>query len=339
MAAETVLNIEWYSDKKAVENGDPGMCHSYIGSLATVFNYRNGDLDPAWLMGVSGFAFRININEVFCPSAFSIFSFDKVLPEAVEQMGYQCEYISRLWDQTDREEEKRAEAHDKIVGWINNGVPAVSWDVAEVEWGLVTGYDDKKELYTTLTCKGEMSTLPYNRLGRNGIDILAVNIPGKKNNRSRDEIILNSLKTVVDHAEQREWTERPQYQNGFAGYDLWALNFEKWKILLDAGKGPNLPKELPAFSKFYAGMYYGARFYAGEYLEAISNNDSMLKQASVAYKETAAHLKPLWDFFKNSGFPDGANCGNFAECIRKARRSEEIGVEYIKEHIFSRESK
>ncbi|MCP4724323.1 MAG: BtrH N-terminal domain-containing protein [bacterium] len=328
-----IENIQWYSDRSAIENGDPGIIHSYIGSLATVIKHISGEIDPVWFMGVSGFAFRININEVFCPSAFSVFSFNDILPEAVEQMGYECIYVDRLWDDGDVEEEKASEAYEKIKEYIDKGVPAVAWDIAHVEWGVICGYDDEKKQYLILTCDGKPSTLPFDKLGKNGIDILAVNIPGGKNKRTGDEIIRHSLQAAVDHAEQKEWTERPNYQNGLAGYDLWALNFEKWKILIDGGVAHKLSEGLAGAARFYAAMYYGARRYAGKYLKMIANGNEILENAAGSYDETAGNLKPLWDFFKNPLPPDSDNCKYFAECIRKARASEEKGVGQISEYL------
>ncbi len=84
MEAMILENISWYADQHARDKGEPGIHHSFMKSLATALNYVSGDFDPVWLMGSSGFAFRIFVNEHLCPSAMSIFDFSAILPEAIE---------------------------------------------------------------------------------------------------------------------------------------------------------------------------------------------------------------------------------------------------------------
>ena len=123
-----IENINWFTDKNAAEKNEPGIRHSFTASLATVLNHIDGRLDPVWLMGGSAFAFRIFVNEIMCPSAMSIFDWSGILPETVEQMGHDCYYISRLWDETDMEAERRRQAQDLITTGIDSGVPwAIYW--------------------------------------------------------------------------------------------------------------------------------------------------------------------------------------------------------------------
>ena len=146
MNSEKLLNISWYSDTRAKEKNEPGICHSYMASLATALNYINNKLDPVWLMGSSAFAFRIFVNDVMCPSAMSDFDFSAILPEIIEQSGYQAIYICRYWDENEKEELKREEAHSAIIEGVDRGVPAIVWDVADTEWGLVIGYNINKKM-------------------------------------------------------------------------------------------------------------------------------------------------------------------------------------------------
>ena len=78
------------------------------------------------------------------------------------------------------------------------------------------------------------SSQEFGKLGQNNIKILSVAIPGEPNQRSREEIIHNSLRAAVAHAEQKEWADRPDYANGLPAYDMWALTHERWAMILDA---------------------------------------------------------------------------------------------------------
>jgi hypothetical protein len=334
MNKKKLENIKLFTDMNAINNNEPGIYHSYMVCLATALNYIMGDLDPVWLMGSSAFAFRIFINEIMCPSAMSVFSFKEVLPKAIEQAGYNCIYVQRMWDETDKEEIKRKEAHSLILEGLERGVPAIVWDLCETEWGLIIGYNDEQELYYILSHEGKESSLNFNKLGRNGIDILSVAIPGKQSLDNRDERIINSLKIAVSHAEGKEWIdERPKYQNGIAAFDLWASIFEKWAWIVDAGKDNMIKLDTLDFAGYYAGHYYSARCYARDYLKQIAKGNKYLQKASTVYSIVAEYLKPLWLYFSENKKPDSEILKSFAQNIINAKSSEKEGIELIKTYL------
>jgi hypothetical protein len=333
MSGNRLEGVEWYVDGKAEGHGEPGIFHSYMASLATAVNHVGGSLDPVWLMGSSGFAFRIFVNEVFCPSAMSIFPWAEVLPEAVEQAGYNCVYVSRMWDDGELEDQRREEAHAAILEGIDRGAPAVVWDIANTEWGLIVGYDEDREAYETLTTEGQPSSLSCERLGKNGIDVLSVAIPGEANSRSRDDVVLNSLRAAVAHADGEEWTERPAYQNGLAAFDLWATLYDRWAMIVGAGKGDNLPLDLIDHAAYYAGHFYSARCYARDYLQAIAGENELLRQAASSYAAVACHLRPVWEHGSEKRGPDRALLSSLAGHVREAKCSEERAIACIREHL------
>jgi hypothetical protein len=325
--------IKWYTDSEAIQKGEPGICHSFMACLATTMFHLNGELDPAWMMGASGFAFRIFANKVMCPSAMSVFDFSSILPQSVEQNGYHCNYISRYWGEAHIEKNKQQEAHIEIVKAIDRNVPAIVWDIANVEWGLIIGYDEEKQIYDTLTNEGESHPLPYENLGHNGINILSVTIPDQKNRRTREEIIHNSLKTAIVHAEQKETFERSDYQDGLPAFDLWATLFDHWALLFEAGKEKNISREIPNRAKYYAAHHYSARCYARDYLKQISDKDEYLKKAATAYIHVASFLKPIWDCFSKKENLNAEFLRSLADHIRQAKTAEEEGLDFLKKYI------
>jgi len=333
MESTELENLSWYTDQNAREKGEPGIQHSYMKSLATALNYINGDFDPVWLMGSSAFAFRIFVNENLCPSAMSIFDFSAILPEAIEQSGYHASYICRYWKDEANEKIRREEAHSAIIEGIDRKAPAVVWDIFDDEWGLITGYNLKRKLYHILTHRGEKSFLRFDRLGRNGIDILSVSIPGQSNQRNQNEIIMNSLKTAVSHAEQGEWTDRPKYQNGLAAYELWASIYEKAVMIIAAGKGNNIKQDIWNFAAYYANHYYSARCYARDYLKIIANRDDLLAQAASCYETVSILLRPVWyDMVINRNL-NADRLRFLAQNIKEAKVSEEEGIQHIKAYL------
>jgi hypothetical protein len=333
MTGGKLENVTWFVDQTAKSRGEPGIYHSYCGSLATAINYMDSDVDPTWLMGASGFAFRLFVNEVLCPSAMSIFDWASILPEAVEQAGRQCVYVSRLWDESDKEEERRAQAHKAIAAAIERGTPAVVWDVADCEWGLIIGHNDQAQSYDVLDHHGRPASLGYDKLGQRGIKILSVAIPGSPNGRDREDILYNALRTAVAHATQQEWTERPKYENGLAAYDLWASALEKWAAVLAAGKGERIGFDVSFFATYNAGHHYSARCYAREFLRGFASRNEALHEALLCYEEVTARLKPVWDCFSQSQEATPEILTSLADSIRGAKASEARGVDAIKRYL------
>jgi hypothetical protein len=203
--------------------------------------------------------------------------------------------------------------------------------LADAEWGLITGYNSEQELYYTLTNNGTQATLPFNKLGQNGIDILSVTIPEDLNDRKRHDVISDSLKAALAHADGKEWIDdRPEYQNGLAAYDLWASVFQKWAMIIKAGKSNNIGVDILYFANYYASHIYSARCYARDYLEQIAEDNTHLINASEAYGEVADSLKPIWTFFSDTEqYLDAPMLESFAQNILDAKSAEQEAIDYI----------
>jgi len=334
MDSQLIQNLFWYTDQAAQDAGEPGIHHSYMKCLATALNFVEDDFDPVWLMGSSGFAFRLYINEKLCPSAMSIFDFSTVLPEAIEQAGYRAVYFGRYWNDEANEKIRREQAHNAIIAGIERNTPAVVWDIGDAEWGLIVGYNAREKMYHTLTHRGEPSTLPFARLGRNEIKILSVTIPGESNHRTRDEIILNALKTAVNHAEQKEWTDRPRYHNGLAAYDLWAEFYKKAAMLIAAGKRSNINQDIWDHAAYNASHHYSARCYARDFMKEIAAGDASLAAAASCYEKVASLLKSVWYAMVINRNLSADMLNFLAQKISEAKQVEEKGVQHINAYLI-----
>jgi hypothetical protein len=340
MSIVLIKDLEWFSDTQAITTGEPGICHSYLASVATVLRRLNPNFDPVWMMGTSGFAFRISINETMCPSAMSMFNWKALLPEAVAQSGFDCRHICRLWNEKEHETARRDEAHSAIITAIDDGVPAVVWDIHNAEWGVIFGYDPDQNNYLTLTHThtgkpgtGAPGSLAYDKLGSNGIDILSVIIVEARNRRSRKEVIQNAMAAAVTHAQQREWTDRPNYQNGLAAYDLWATMFERWARIVEKGDPDKIVGDLCLSAEYYAAHYYSARCYAREFLNNIAGRNPILHQAASCYGTVAERLEPVWKNSPKTISPNPSILRELALAVREAKEAETEGVGFLHELV------
>lgn len=158
------------------------------------------------IVATSGFAFRMWVSADLCTSATSIWEF-KRQKNWVENGGLICEFVGRFWNQEHKEEAKRLEAIEKIKASIDNGIPAISWDIGVPEWGLVIGYDDDAQLFDTLAINGKKETMPYPVLGKREIPILNVLTITGCSDKSKDEMLLDTMKLAVQHLRGHEWCD------------------------------------------------------------------------------------------------------------------------------------
>ena len=136
----------------------PGIWQTFVGSIACVQKTMGREVDPAWLMGVTGFAFRAIAQIEMTLSTVQWFHWETVCPEAIEQCGWQCTHVSHRGEAGS--EEQRREAHREIVKAIDRGVPAIAWDIGDFEWGVLVGYDDERQSYDALACSNMVDWQP-----------------------------------------------------------------------------------------------------------------------------------------------------------------------------------
>lgn len=166
------------------------------------------------IVASSGFAFRMWVSPNLCPSATSIWQFDRQ-KSWVECGGIGCRYIERMWGQEDVEEERRLEAVEAVCQSIDRGIPAVSWDIGVCEWGLIIGYDDATEKFAVLPVTGQEEEMDYALLGKRELPILSVLTLAEKTDRRPEDILGDALRIVKGHLQGEEWCENA---SGLAAY-------------------------------------------------------------------------------------------------------------------------
>ncbi len=312
-------DVKW--NLKKINNDVPGLLNSFIAGLTHSLRHAGRDADFIWLMGVSGFAFRIIINAQMCLSGPTSFLWKDLLPESIEQAGYSGLHIYDGWDDNILSE-KRGEARNEIEKALKQNILPVVWEIELAEWGLITGFDDASAEYTGVSIFDNTIKIAYDVFGRNkDIGGLSVSIPGRPNSRSRREIINNSLKMASAHAKQKEWCERPSSQDGLPAYDLWAS-------IVERGEGLDIVW-------YSAGQYYSARCCAYRYLRQAADGNELLLEAAAAYNEVAELLGAIWEEFLPGKKTNRDKCPQMSEIIRKAGKIEAKAIDLIDAYLES----
>jgi hypothetical protein len=232
---------------------DPtGYLFTFIKSLSAALRCSRYAAYADDIVSTSGFAFRIWVNPVLCPSATSMWEFRKQQPW-VASGGLNCDYIERMWGEDAIEEERRFSAVAMIKRSVDDGVAAVAWDISGCEWGLLIGYDDEKQEFAILKTNFKEDVLPYEKLGKIDIPILSALAVTGENGRDAGQIAADTLKIAASHLRGEEWAENPK---GLAAYDTLISAIETQNA---ADAAWNI--------EYYLGMLASLRWYAWKYLE------------------------------------------------------------------------
>ena len=316
----------------------PGVRREFVDALLAVVGATGAEADPVWTMGTSAFAFRIIVHETLCDSATDWWQWIDIGSESLAQSGYACATMQHEGGGAKEVDQHRMAAHEGIVDSINKGVPVIVWDVSSFDWGVIVGYDNKKTSYSAISYgsgRPILCDVPYKKLGYNSLPMekLTVLIPGAPNNRDKNEIILNSLRAAVEHAEGREWSERPRYENGLSAYEQWAKGLGHKRVGTDFdAAGWN------KVASWNAAVNYSARCYARDYLGIIMGDNPDLKKAHLAYTKVARLLKPVWEAFRKRGKekPSDDIIEGAVKRIRAAAKTEREAIKHIKSYLSKR---
>jgi len=317
----SVDRVRWVIDHDARARGEPGLIHSFVGSLATAIDCAGYVVDPSWLMGSTGFAFRIWVEDRLLPSAMNSFDWEEELTGAVHRAGFGCTYIDAASDAGPAAAVRR-HAHEAILASIDRGVPAIAWDLNDPPmWGLIVGYNDHIETYETLSSWHYRMPLRYDRLGRRDVQRLSVLVLEDARADDETDILRQSLQAAVDHARGRADNPYSRIHTGLEGYKHWAAALEP---------GTLADHELQ-FADYYAEMYSSFRCYARDYLAQW--DDVRLKDAGLAYARCADQLGTLLRLMQTHKQHPAPIREQAAACVLTAAAEEERAVVRIEAYL------
>jgi len=247
------LNINWDG-----VNDSTGYLFSFAKSLSCAVKNSPWAEYAEDIIATSGFAFRMWVSADLCASATSIWQFDMQKPW-VENGGLSCDYVGRYWGQDDIEEERRLQAIANIKKSIDNGIPAVSWDIGVPEWGLITGYDDETQMFNVLAINDFGNSdnggaqMPYDQLGKREIPILSVLTVTGKTEKSAESILRDTKKLAVSHLKGEEWCDNAK---GLEAYPALIRHFEE-----------DFNPEASWNLEYFLGTYAPLKYYAWKYFD------------------------------------------------------------------------
>ncbi len=260
------------------------------------------------IVASSGFAFRMWVSPDLCPSATSMWQFDRQ-KNWVERGGISCQYIERMWGQEDVEEERRQEAVQLIRQSIDSGIPVINWDIVVCEWGLITGYDDESETFAVLPITGQEGEMAYSQLGKREIPILSVLAVTGKAEQSQEEIVRETLDIAKNHLLGNEWCENAC---GLAAYPALVKHLESEEAEMACSWN----------MEYFLGTYAPLKWYAWKFFERHG-----LQELASLYHSVYENWQKAFEMKKSLDLSDRQNRQAVAELLKQAEVWEKQAVD------------
>jgi hypothetical protein len=272
------------------------------------------------VMGFSGQAFRINVEEQTVDiSGPTIYDWNTVLTRGLNNLGLQIDYMDE-YSFNPPDPEKLVEGIRRIQQSIEQGIPAILYDVFHPEFALVYGFDDNQRVFHAMDTKTKGS-IPFDKIGQGNTGELYLITVTKTHNIAREQAFKAALEMTVQHARGHEGTFE-RYTNGLMAYERW----------IDAFRNRRVDQLGNAYT---IEVVYDARKHALNFLNQMlqelgqqrSIDSEKLMQVVAHYQEVVTALSELQRRFP---FPDGGSPNSESEAIH--------GMSYLEKAMFHEES-
>jgi hypothetical protein len=305
-------------------------------AMANMIHYTDKKhWDLVDIMGYTALAFKINIHaENVCISGpTTSFDWGSTFARGMNNLGFTCKYEGTITDTPVAPTLLDVEAGLTLAQRsIDRGIPVMSWDLFEPDFGVIYGYDDDAQL---LSCKdiAKEGTLPYMKLGHGQIGELFVFAIESSFDADKYESLCDALEMAIDHARVPVIRKDGQpFRTGIAGYDAWKEAFAARTVV-------------DFFNAYNLAVVGDAREFAAEFLRKISTEweeeqicgremCELAFAASENYQRAADALGQMRQMFP---FPQGGepNKPDQAEAaislLELAKVAEENGVGRLEE--------
>lgn len=318
--------------------------------------------ETAELMGLSGFAFRMQISDK-TTFADGIYMFDwrETLQTFMQELGYEVTVLCGQLSDSPVPLLAAVERfpvvlpiEEAVIPFIRKsiemGKSVLYFDTAASrpyvhEWSLIYGYDDELQVvHLTDALKLEGKTLSYEEIADNPVRFLAV-IDGKpdKANLSvkqpgqltlRYRRAVKAVRFAVEYAKEGRayspMTSYLSYTSGLAAYDRWIQHLRR---------GPSFPPNRYGMGQLTA-VYAETKSYASQYLRSIPFEGEAMRLvllASEAYEqacEAIGEISMALPFARTTESISPELCEKCAVQLEKARVFETAAVGYLEKSLI-----
>jgi hypothetical protein len=307
----------------------PASWTTLIGALAGALTALDGPRPLHQVMGVTGFAFRLDLTVsagvlAAAPAAVAL-DIRRALP-LLENAGRRLDLI--LVSSADRDYPKQRErALTSVRKSIGRGRPAIAYDLHLPEFGLIYGYDDRARTLTVASLLSSQygEALPESRwpVPERGSPLVVL-LPGGRKRTDPARSLATALRFAPEHAQHGDPGDPTGAIHGLAAYARWREWFAAGAPIDPAGHARTIQTVL------------NARRDAARYLRdaATIQPDAAerLRQAAAAYDSVALALSRMATLFPypSGGDPTSAAARTVANgALREAEEREREALGWL----------
>jgi hypothetical protein len=307
---------------------------SVAGALTGALRFLGDPVSAAWVMGITGHAFRlalpIGAEGVALPGAETALDLKRAAG-LYRNLGRKVEFIHAAAGARD-ERKQRDEAIKRVRKSIDHGHPAIVYDLHLPKFGLVTGYDDTANTWQvrTVLTTAYAGTLPLSRwpVPEQHEPVIAILLDGHQKVDPR-RAVRAALSYAVDYAERGDPGDTSGALHGFAAYERWQQAFARGEPVSPTGNAVLVQ------------MLQSARRDAAAFLRAdatrvLPHAAGALSRAAAAYDAEVLAVSRMMTMFP---FPTGGDTTNPASrvvatgALREALAQERRAVDALREII------
>jgi len=262
----------------------------------------------------------------------------------MRNLGIEVRYVE-AFDFDPPDPQRMTEAIALVQQSIDRGVPAMVWELIRSEFGLIYGYDDRRQMFEALDSKSLSEEVPYERLGR--LQTSSLFVLGYQGDRpiGQSDAVWRLCRMVSRHARGGD-AAFTGYANGLAAYDVWMDVFRK-RAIEPLGHAYTIGVVLE--NRNHAAAFLReliAEWHCRKESEERSIVICLLEEASGHYSRAAEGLERLKLLFPAPAGGDPADPDNVAAALAQLgqiRQAETEGVKALEklaselERLASRE--
>ena len=310
--ARTIDNLRW--ECKWV---------SQLGCIKGCLDYLGVEVSDAWLYGVSGYAFILNMHEVVCPSGPTAWNTSRML-ELVKNAGcdLDCVFVHKSADEF---EEKRKAVWERTRQAIDEGLPCYGWELDIPEFYVVYGYDDEGYYFSGPMHDDGGGPKPWRELGESGIGFIEMFFLKKGPVADDGTAVKQALEFAVEHSANPQKWILPKYKSGLDGFDIWINALES---------GTANPWGMAYNSAVWAECREHAAAFFGEMKERLGTDiQASADEAGEHYSVSANNLKDLSRLFpfppQGEEVKNDVLCRRGVELLKKSKEADAAGLAVI----------
>lgn len=302
---------------------------SIAGALEGSLRALGDPATTAWIMGITGLAFRCALPLAPIGVGGGQTAYDPdALVQRIRLLGYKAEAI--VASRADRDfAKRRAAAIKRVHKSIDRGAPAIVHDLHLPRFGLVTGYDDGAALWFVRSMLSGQTgdRLPVDRwpVPEREQPVFVVAITGRTKTDSR-RAVQEALRYAVAYAVRGEPGDQSGALHGRAAIVRWAEAFA-------AGEPVDPFGNAMLVQTWQSARRDAVGFLRGEAMRLLPERRPALERAAAAYTAQVLAISRMMTMFP---FPSGGDTASPASrvvavgALREALAREDDAIEVLR---------